>query len=560
MAEQGWNRTNFKITPHSELIPIQVVGSSTFGRYDKIASGLTYNMFISDDWLVNFAGYKRVLELVAGNVGEGRGLFHSTRGNLMITVIGSLVFKIDSTLLVTQIGTINTSSGEVFMDENLNNQICIVDGLNAYIYNYQTPSGVVLQASVNFNPSYVCFHNTYFLFGNNSRENVGAFWYAYVYDEADLTGVSIKRQTQLALSTKPDFAIAVRRLPGQANNVLVFGTTVCEIWTQVGGLQNYRRNSSVNIDYGCLSVSTIGSCDQHTAWLAVNEDNSPIILTYNQGSGLKRISTDGIDHLLDSIQFPDQSTALFYTQDGHLFYQLTFYNAVDNLTLVYDFNTDKFFNLSDQGGDYHPARKMIYFNNYPYFVSLDNASIYVSDTNYTTYDDNLVASPNLPNYDPALNHEIPRTRICESIRRPDSSRFIANSFVFTMAQGDDPNVTSASLNPTNVQDYIITEGGDLIVTQQNSPMITQGSSENGNLIPGFNNNVTAVYRPRVDMAISKDSGITWSNYVARGLNPVGKRKNIITWNCLGSANDLTIKLRFWGMSSFVVQNGFVEVY
>ncbi len=55
MKDAGYLRNNFRITPNSEQIPIQIVGSSTFGRYDKIGSGLTYNMFISDGWLVNFA-------------------------------------------------------------------------------------------------------------------------------------------------------------------------------------------------------------------------------------------------------------------------------------------------------------------------------------------------------------------------------------------------------------------------------------------------------------------------------------------------------------------------
>ena len=559
MAEQ-WSRNNFKITPNSEQIPIQVVGSSTFGRYNKIASGLTYNLFISDDWLINFAGYKRVLQLLENNIGEGRGLFHSTRGDLMIAVIGNTVFKIDGVLNYIIIGTLNTEYGEVFMDENLNNQICIVDGANAYIYNYAVANTLTPQSSVTFNPSYVCFHNTYFLLGNNSRENVGAFWYAYVYDEADIEGKLIKMQTQLALSTKPDFAIAVIRLPSQANNVLVFGTTVCEIWSQVGGLQNYRRNSSVNIDYGCLSVSTISASDQYVTWLAVNENNSPIILNYSVGGGLKRISTDGIDYLLDSIKHPAQSTAIFYTQDGHLFYQLTFYNEEDNLTIIYDFNTDKFFNLSDQNNDYHPARSMVYFNGYPYFVSLNNASIYRSDTNYTTYDENIANITDVNTYNVNLNYEIPRTRICESIRKPDSGRFIANSFVFTMAQGDDPLVTSGSINGVGTEDDIITENGTIIITQQGGTMVTQDSATSSNFVPFFNNNLSSTYRPRVDMAISKDSGITWSNYVSRSLNPVGKRKNIITWNSMGAANDLTIKMRFLGMSSFVVQNGFVEVY
>lgn len=551
-----FSRNNFRVTPKAELVDIQVSGSSTFGRYNKIASGLTYNMFISEDWLVNFAGYKRTLELVENNFGQGRGLFHSSRGNLLIAVISGSVFKILDDMSYSLVGTLNTQSGEVFIDENLNNQICIVDGLNAYIYNYATPTVLTVQSSVTFNPSYVCFHNTYFLFGNSSTTNTGAFWYAYVYDEADTSGASIKQQTQLALSTKPDYAIAVCRLPGQANNVLVFGTSVCEIWTQVGGLQNYRRNSSINIDYGCRSVSTISWCDQYTAWLGVNERNSAVIMTYSQSGGLNRISTDGIDYLLDSIKHPEDSTAIFFKQDGHLFYQLTFFNEEDNLTLVYDFNTQKFFNLSDQNNDYHPARSMVYFRGYPYFISLNNASLYITDTDYTTYNENLTTNPSL--FDPALDYEIPRVRICESIRKPDSGRFVVNSFVFTMAQGDDPYTTG--ITNSNDEDVIITESGSPIVTQTGSVMVTQysGAFDGGNGF--FNNNLSIDYRPRVDLSISKDSGITWSNYVARALNPIGKRKNIITWNNMGSCNDFTIKLRFITRSSVVAYNGFVEIY
>jgi hypothetical protein len=77
---------------------------------------------------------------------------------------------------------------------------------------------------------------------------------------------------------------------------------------------------------------------------------------------------------------------------------------------------------------------------------------------------------------------------------------------------------------------------------------------------GYLNPNAIIYKPRVDLAISKDSGATWSSYVSRDLNPVGKRKNIITWNGFGAANDFTLKLRFWGSGRFVVSNGFVELY
>ena len=80
------------------------------------------------------------------------------------------------------------------------------------------------------------------------------------------------------------------------------------------------------------------------------------------GQGAKRISTDGIDYLLGSLRNPEKSTATFFRQDGHVFYVLTFYGEEDpflvdseridqerqNFTIMYDFTTDKFFNLSGQ--------------------------------------------------------------------------------------------------------------------------------------------------------------------------------------------------------------------
>ncbi|MEO6077573.1 MAG: hypothetical protein ABIP54_02190 [Candidatus Andersenbacteria bacterium] len=514
----GASRNNFRVTPNSEQVPIQIVGSNTYGRYQKIGSGETFNMFISDDWLINTAGYQRLADFVEGALGAGRGLFHSVRGNLVLAVVNSAVYLIDAALTITQIGSIASTSGEVFMDENLNSQIAIVDGLNLYIYNYDLGGAPVVQTGGPLGstliPNYVSFHNTFFNIGNAVTDSNGAGWYTYGFASATTVSL-VSMQT---LSTKPDNAIAVKRLPGQSSNVIVFGKSVCEVWTQVGGLQNYRRNSTINIDYGCASTSTIASGDLYTAWLAINENNTPVIMIYS-GQGVERISTDGIDYLLQTVQFPSQSTAEFYRQDGHLFYQLTFYNAADDFTLLYDLNTKKFFTLTDQYGSCHPARQIVYLGSRVLFISLKNAALYESATSITNYNENI--STAIQN--PLLAFHIPRRRICESIRKPDSGRFIANSCTFTMAQGDDPNVTGISI-------------------AQNAAAGTIG------------------YRPRVDMRISYDSGITWSNTDSRNLNALGNRQNIITFGKLGACNDLTIEFEFWGNSYFAVSDGFVEVY
>jgi hypothetical protein len=527
----------------SQQIPINVVGSSTFGRYSKMSNARTYNMYMSstgegqsvNEWLISFPGYKAVTELLSS--GEGRGIFRSIRGNFMLAVVNANVYRINTNLGYILIGSLSSNTGEVFMDENLNNQICIVDGTNAYIYNHSLAPNLTIQAlSGTLIPNYVAYHNTFFLFGNGNTSGNGAAWYAYSY----ATDTTISQTTQLALQTKPDYAIAVKRIPSQSANVLVFGTAVCEVHQQVGGILNYQRVNSVSVDYGCLSVSTIDAADQFIAWLGVNEFNAPVIMVYS-GQGSANISTDGIAYELSNIQFPAQSTAAFIRVDGHLMYQLTFYNAADNVTYLYDFNTQKFFNLSDQYLNYHPARQYAYFNQQNYFVSLNNARLYKIDSDITVINENLVGNLS------SLIYDMQRIRITDNYAQEDSDRFIANRLTLTIEQGTDPEYINSGIG------YIVTE-------QTNDPAGAYIVAEDGETYIVIEGSTTAIgYRPRVDLSISTDGAITWSNTVTYPMNPLGFRKNIMNWNRLGGCNTITFKFRFWGRHHFVVNQAVLEI-
>lgn len=535
---------------NAKEIEVNIVGGSTFGRYQKISSEKTYNMFESDGWLVNFSGYQRVFQLFA-NMGSGRGIFRSIRGNFILVVVNAAVYTFSLDLTPTFIGNLNSAAGEVFVDENLNQQICIVDGVNAYIYNWGGAPFLTVQAlSGGLIPNYVTFHNTFFLFGNGATNTQGSAWYAYKFS----TATTIVQAAQLALQTKPDYAIAVLRLPGQGGNVLVFGTSVCEIHTFQAAILPYRRNNTISVDYGCLSVSTIDEADEFVAWLGVNEKNSPVIMVYT-GQGAQRISTDGIDYLLEKLVRPDQSTASFVKVDGHLMYQLTFFNARDNLTLVYDFNTKKFFNLTDHNNNYHPARAYAYFNQTTYFVSLNNTSLYEMSTDITNYNENISPANN-----PLQIFTIQRMKICENLKQKNSDRFIANRFSFTIEQGNDARVTGITVNnitPMINEDLFETP---LAVGPPDSFMLTELGQEMVNE-SSWNGAADYVqpYQPRVDLFVSYDGGVTYSDAVFRELNPVGLRKNILSWNRLGLCNYLTFKLQFWGLDRFVVNNGIVEI-
>jgi len=523
---------------NAQHVPVNVVGSSIFGRYPKISLEKTYNMFISDEWLVNYAGFKRVNEILP--LGEGRGLFHSIRGDFMLVVVSSSVYKVGNNLAPQFIGNIATNTDEVFMDENLSNQIAIVDGENLYIYNYINNTFTLQALTFLGNPiipGYVCYHNTFFLIASSTLSENSQNWYAF--ERASDT--TIQLNTQFSLQTKPDSAIAVKRLPGRGNNVLVFGSTVAEVWTQVGGAENYRRVQSFNIDSGAVAISTIAASEELICWIAQNENNAPSLMV-TDGGNTKRISTDGIDHLLQSIKFPQQATAFFFRQDGHLFYQFTFFNPADNVSLIHDFNTNQFFHVSDQALNFHPARQVVYFNDKTFFVSINDASLYQMSTEFVTYNyDILYASK---------GEVIPRIRICKSIRLEDSARFRVGQFSFWLEQGVNDFFI---LNPDDqvCQGLIITQEGDgFVITQEGDVMQTQ---------EGFCPDPLLQERPRVDLSFSKNGNQSFSNVVGRELNAIGHYRNQIRWWRMGQANEFTIQLRFWGFQRFVAQNGVAEV-
>lgn len=520
-----------------QKIPVEVVGSSTFGIFPKISLSKTYNMFISDEWMINYAGYRILNSNIEGS--QGRGLFNSIRGDFCLVVIDDKVYKLNNAFGASLVGNLNTRFGDVIMDENLSSQICIVDGNDAWIYNYDDETFTLQTLDVGFDvvPGYVTYHNSFFLIAPSINDPNNTFtWYAFQY--ATASTIEHVALSSFPIQTKPDNCLAVKRLPGKANNVLVIGSTVCEVYTQLGGEENYRRNSSFNIDSGCVSLSTIAEDDQFLCFLAQNENSAPRII-FTDGAGINHISTDGIDNLLETINHPQDSTAFFYRQDGHLFYQLTFFNPADNLTLTYDFNTQKFFHVTDPRMNYHPARKIVYFNKKIVFVSLKRGALYEMSTEIDgAYE--IVGSD--------AGEQIPRVRVTNTMRIPDGSPFFSKQFTFIMEQGV-TDFSDIDRDSPICELYMETE-------YFSQPMITEVDDEYMLAEDGFCS--IALTNPRVDLSFSKNGNQSFSNIVGYDLNTQGHYANRIRWFRLGYANEITFQLRFWGFNRFIVSNGMLE--
>ena len=207
------------------------------------------------------------------------------------------------------------------------------------------------------------------------------------------------------------------------------GSIVTEAWFFTGTqLFPYQRNNQFNIDYGCIQPATVAYMDEIVVWLAQNEKSGPIIL-YSDGGMPKKITTDGIDFLFSELQYPASSQGFLYRQDGHLFYHINFY--LDNISLFYDFNTEKFYNASDQNMNYFIAAEIAFMGNQYYFVTKNNGNLFAFDTAFTMYQDVESNTSTTP-----INHIIPRTRTCRNIMLPSQDYFIANDVGFTIETGE----------------------------------------------------------------------------------------------------------------------------
>jgi len=538
-----------------QQIPITVVDGSTFGRYPKISGRKVYNQFISDGWLINYSGWKRRIELESsvGQTTAGRGIYRSVRGNLVIAVVNSSVWLLDQNIGASFVGNLATVSGPVFMDENLAGQIGIVDGTYLYIYNRNTNTLTRQTSTIpdELTPNYICYHNTYFLIGNGDTTGNGAKW--YVFQRQDDEHVEVAIGGELALETKPDYARAVVRLSEKGNNVLVFGTAVTEVQNNsplVTGTNTllYQRVSTINIDYGVLSVATISSSDNMVCWLATNEKSAPVIMYFDGGSH-HTISTDGINYVLGSLKNPAKSVGFFYKRDGHLFYQITFYDEADNLSLVYDFNTQKFFHLSDHNLNFHPAREVIFLAQKSFFVSLINGSVYETGTEFTTYDENI-PKVGRPNYNQEHNYIIPREIVCANIRLPGAPTpqpYRCLRLTLEAEQGQDLDYTRLG-STFGCSDTIITEDTEeVVITEDGEDIITESA-------PGCFN-----YLPGIDFSFSKDGSETWSNEVRRDFNYAAERQNIVQWQRMGLVNEFAPKFKVWTYGRSAIGNAILEV-
>lgn len=533
--------------------PLNIVGSSSFGVAPKISSEKTYNMYMTDEFMADYGGYQSIENL--GTTGRGDYTSNILNGMIVITdnKVNLIYITYNPSLNVyfvspNLVGNLQTYSGDVTIAENDTGQIAISDNTALYIYDNTATTFVTL--SLDFTPGFITFHDSRFLVASVGTNQ----WRLSEYNTMT-RAITFPNDAQHVgqITTKPDQCVAVTRFPSRGNMIFVFGKNVTEPWFDTGGqLFPYQRNSSFNIDYGCVNPSTIAVIDELVVWLAQNEKSGPIIMA-SDGDMPEKITTDGIDNFMSNLINPADSEAFIYRQNGHIFYHINFYT--DNVSLFYDFNAKKFYHACDENMNYFIAKQVAFLNNQYYFVTKNNGKLYAFGTSYETYD----------------GKEIPRIRICRNVRDPSQRYKIINDVGFTIETGV-TNYIYQDWGPIN----LITEDGNLLVTEGNTVfLLTEDgkyliSQDGNNLISQQIDNTDFDYlvseqdlivpvTPRVDFSYSINGGQSFGNIISYNLNPIGKGINMLRFWNLGISNDFVAQFRFVGIGRFIATDGLVNL-
>lgn len=116
--------------------------------------------------------------------------------------------------------------------------------------------------------------------------------------------------------------------------LFLLGEESCEIWYNAGNATGspFSRNPSGLLEIGCAASYSPGRFDNSVGWLA----NDRTVRKLNQ-TNPQKISHFGVDAAIQRMATVDDAFALTYSQEGHIFYALTFPMA--GRTFVYDAST-----------------------------------------------------------------------------------------------------------------------------------------------------------------------------------------------------------------------------
>lgn len=299
---------------------------------------------------------------------EGRGIWE--QNGILYAVFGNTFYSIDSSFNLTALGTLNTSSGYVQMNDGVD-QIVMIDGTNGYNYQISTATFTVVASNFPSTTKTVCYIDGYF--------------------------VSPEYQTNLfQISSNGDFktwaALDFASAEGNADNIIsifcvnrqvwILGEKTSEVWFDAGNADfPLQRIEGAFSEFGIAARYSVAKVSDSLMWLSKTSHGGLKVIKVNQLQP-QPVSTQDIDKQLADLTTVYDAEAFSYEQEGHEFYVLTFPTA--GKTFVYDVTEDLWHvRVSTLSGvdTRWQIRNYAFCRNKHVAISFNDGKLYTIDTN-----------------------------------------------------------------------------------------------------------------------------------------------------------------------------------
>jgi hypothetical protein len=258
------------------------------------------------------------------------------------------------------------------------------------------------------------------------------------------------------------------------NQIWMFGTQSIEVWYNAGTSPvPYERINSASMTIGTTAKDSPATNGIAIFWLGSNTAGKNVVFMAT-GYQAQQISTHAIENIISSFVKQDDAIGYCYQQEGHNFYVLNF--LTDNRTLVYDMST----------GVWHERS----------------------------------------NWDRVYGKHLHHRAVCH-------------------CTFNNKNIVGDYLNGI-IYEYSLdyyTDNGNTIRRERTSPHIHQDmkrilfSSFEVDVERGVSNPSCVDSDAKAMLKWSDDGGMTWSNEYIRSLGKVGKYRESVCWNRLGTSKD-----------------------
>lgn len=236
-------------------------------------------------------------------------------------VFGNKLVSISGAFSVVEIGTLNTSSGQV-VGARGRNYVMFVDGTNGYSYN-GTTFAQISDADFPNGATHCVYLDGFFITHDPTTDN---FFISAVEDPTSWNALDFD-----AASVAPD-------------NVLAIAATESILYL-VGDetMQPYFNNENPDFPYavyltgvaekGILAIYSLAESDEGVFYLATTPEGGTFVYRI-QGTDGTVVSGDEQASRIEALSNPENAVGFIYKQAGKSFYALQFLD--DDLTMIYN--------------------------------------------------------------------------------------------------------------------------------------------------------------------------------------------------------------------------------